>query len=161
MPFSLMQDEETLHERSYSSRLLFWGATGHFRITSRRLAFTWTQFGSEEEKYIPLENVDSMQEGQSSPMRWMIFAIILAFAGLLVTVGTLGFGIVVAIPLWLVAAFCLLMWFLKRRRVLVIKSGNNEIELEMSGLVGYSGSIGQLLSELEAAREARVRALNG
>ena len=106
MPFSLMQDEELLHERSYSSRFLFWGETGHFRITSRRLAFTWTQFGSEEEKYIPLENVDSTQEGQSSPMRWMIFAIILAFAGLVVTVASFGFGIFIAILY--VARCCLL-----------------------------------------------------
>ena len=153
MPFSLMPEEAMVGESQYSTRFLFWGESGRFRITNRRLALTQSQFGSEVSQYMPLENIDSMQEGKSSSPRWLIAAVIFFIIGVpLLLLGGLGALI------WIPAVVCLVIWFLKRRETLVVKSGNGEIRLDSQGLIGFS-DMGQLLAQVDEARTARLREL--
>ena len=156
MPFALMSDEELVRESRYSTRFLFWGHTGHFRITSRRLALTHSQWGSETEENIPLENIDAHQIGTSNSPRLLIVAIILGFLGFAATVTLVG--AIVGVPMLVAAAIVLLFYFLGRRRTLVIKSGNHEMQLDMKGMTGFS-DVEQLFTEVEEARIARLKDL--
>lgn len=155
MPFSLMPGEEMLRESQYSNRFLFWGQSGRFRVTNRRLTLTYSQLGSEVESNIPLENIDSMVEGRFSSPRWLIAAVIFFIIGFPLLI-LAGLGALI----WILAVGCLVIWFLKRRQTLIVKSGNGELQLDLQGLVGFS-DIGGLLAEVNEARSARLRELYG
>ena len=127
MLFSLQPYEQILSEASdRGNRTL---------ITTHRLIGQSSEFFGliKDETYIPLENIDSVQQGRTISKKWLIIGILTIpfFVGILIT------------------AF---VWFFTRKDLLTFRSGSGGTIEMASGANRLTGFV----DTIESARQARV-----
>ena len=158
MPFALQPEERMRHEAR--------GPGFVIRVTTRRLVATSSGTGNETTTYLPLENIDSVQEAATSSTIWLILGAIAGFIGLILAIAGVGidddFGAgVLAFGIFLifVAVGLVAVWFLTRKQSIVFQSQQASISAQTQGLATNVSQ--QLLAAVESARETRLQELRG
>ena len=165
MPFLMMPEENLLFEYRYTKGLIFRKAHT-FRLTSNRLADEFSEWGGNLSlMYMPLDNLDTMQDTKAGSRLLLILTgifVVLAAGSFLGSLRNFS-PPWVAGALALVAVVCLGIWWLTRRRIfLFTSSGGESMEFDANKLGGLTSRVelsespDELLNMREAARQAYV-----
>ena len=167
MAFTLSPGEEVRAEINLEDRRGgFWRTftpSSVIRVTNFRFAVTESlKRGSDTTKYIPLEHIIYVQEGNYSTPRYLWFAIACGVLGVVATLTVVG--IIVAIPLFILGVVFLFRYWRSRAQTLLVQSGGEDITVVLGGNAeagialssGRSGGIQEIVKELEQARLERT-----
>ena len=164
MAFTLAPGEEMRAELSLEDRRggLFrtFTPSSVIRVTNFRFSVSESlKRGSDTTKYVPLEHIVYVQEGNYSTPRFLWIALACGVLGVVATLTVVG--IIVAIPLFILGIVFLFRYWRSRAQTLLVQSGGEDIVVVLggdvgTGLRGHDGGIQEIVDELELARLERT-----
>lgn len=158
MPLTMLPGESLLHE-VHSRKLLTRRRVETISVTTHRLGleeFGWFSFSNRRTTILPLEKIDSVQEGHTSLVWLLLIAAILLLGAIVVLSRGNTAGLLALLP----AAICVVFWFLTRKQTIIFETPSGLIEYTAGGLEELGVRDEQLLDTVESARRACIREFN-
>jgi len=122
---------------------------GNITLTTRRIQYERREWGSKKVTTITLDDLTSCDIEARSKPRWIVF-------GALACVLAMAFRWSV---LWVVAVLFFLVWFLSRRKAMVLRSASEKIEY--FGSLGQWSHLQQFLHKVQTAKADRESIATG
>ena len=172
MPFTLLPNEEMLNEIVFEDKfLLFVSESVTINLTTHRLVETHRKRGSEITKIVPLEMIDSMEEGRFSKPRWLYAAAILVIAGIVLSLTLIG--AIAGIPMIIAGVICFVIYIVTQKTSAEVRSsttivygpGGGRFEGRFNsrrfGGETRGGSVDTWINLVESARQQRTDRMGG